>query len=235
MLWLRGFATGVYAFLVLGALIVKTKLNLASRPFRNRALPWTITAVISIASLLSLIFIVRSTVQTKAEAQSVQRDVADLQKRTQLLAQKTEDVRIALTPEQAHVLKSAHVLVDRKRFSWSRLFADLEAVLPGEVRVSRITVKDISAQGDRTVADLDLVVASKSPATVTEMIAQMEREGVFQAVLVSQNEQRGRGESGAEYEMSVHYVPRPGAPIASAEQRTRPVDTATGNEGRTPR
>jgi Tfp pilus assembly protein PilN len=214
---------------------VKTRLNLASQPFRNRALPWTITAVISIVSILALIFIARATVQTNASAQSVQRDVAALQKQTQTLSRRTDEVKSALTPEQVRTLKSAHVLVDRKRFSWSRLFADLEAVLPGDVRVARITVKDVTAQGDRTAADLELVVASKSPTTITEMIKQMEREGVFQAVLVSQNAQRGKGESGAEYELQVHYVPRYGSPIEPSEQTTRPVDTATGNGNRTPR
>ena len=212
---------------------MKTRLNLASQPFRNRALPWTITAVISIASILALIFIVRATVQTNAAAQSVQRDVAELRKQTQAFARRTEEVKSALTAEQVRTLKSAHVLVDRKRFSWSRLFADLEAVLPGGVRVARITVKDVTAQGDRTAADLELVVASKSPTTITEMIVQMEREGVFQAVLVSQNAQSGKGESGAEYELQVHYVPRYGSPIEPSEQTTRLVDTATGNESRT--
>jgi Tfp pilus assembly protein PilN len=214
---------------------VKTRLNLASQPFRNRALPWTVTTVISIASIVALILIVRATVQTNAAAQAVQRDVTELQKQTQALARRTEEVKGALTPEQVRTLRSAHVLVDRKHFSWSRLFADLEAVLPGTVRVSRITVKDVTAQGDRTEADLDLVVASKSPTTITEMIAQMEREGVFRAELVSQNAQRGKGESGAEYEMSVHYVPRSGAPVEPSEQTKRPVDTATGGGNRTTR
>jgi Tfp pilus assembly protein PilN len=215
--------------------IVKTRLNLASQPFRNRALPWTITAVISITSILALIFIARATVQTNAAAQTVQRDVADLQKQTQTLAQRTAEVKSALTPDQVRTLKSAHVLVDRKRFSWSRLFADLEAVLPGDVRVARITVKDVMAQGDRTTADLELVVASKSPTVITEMIRQMERDGVFQAVLISQNAQRGKVESGAEYELQVHYVPRYGSPVESSEQATRPVDTAMDDGSRTQR
>jgi hypothetical protein len=51
--------------------------------------------------------------------------------------------------------------------------------------------------------------------------------------LVSQNLQRGRGETGEEYEMFVHYVPRSGAPIEAANRNDRPVDTAgEGNRGR---
>ena len=205
-----------------------TKLNLASNPFRNRAVPWTVTTVITVASIVALLFIARSTVQTNAQVQSTQRDVAELQKQSQTLNRHAEEIKTALTPEQQRSLKSAHTLVDRKRFSWSRLFADLEAAMPGTVRVARIVVKEVHAQDDRTVANLDLIVVSKNPATVTQMIEDMEREGVFHAELVSQNLQRGKGESGAEYEMNVYYVPRAGAPIEPTERSNRPVDTAGG-------
>ena len=205
------------------------KLNLASNPFRNRALPWTVTAVITLASIVALLFIARSTVQTNAQAQTAQRDVADLQKQAAALNQRAEAIKTALTPEQRRTLKSAHTLVDRKRFSWSRLFADLEAALPGTVRVARIAVKEVRAQDDRTVANLDLTVVSKNPTIITQLIEDMERQGIFHAELVSQNAQRGKGESGAEYEMNVYYVPRAGAPIEPNEKNNRPVDTT--NEG----
>ena len=206
-----------------------SKLNLASNPFRNRALPWTVTTVITVVSIVLLLLIAKSTVQTNAQVQATQRDVADLQKQTDALNRRAKEIKTALTPEQQRSLKSAHALVYRKRFSWSRLFADLEASLPGSVRVARIAVKEVSAQDDRTVANLDLTVVSNDPATITQMIQDMEREGVFQAELISQNPRRGRGESGAEYEMNVHYVPRAGAPIAAAERASRPVDLAAGN------
>ncbi len=205
---------------------MSTKLNLSSSPFRNRALPWTVTIVVALASIVALLFIARATFQTNAQAQAADREVVDLRKQTEALNRRAKEIESALTPEQKRTLKSAHVLVDRKRFSWSRLFADLEAALPGSVRVARITVKDVTADGDRTVANLDLVVVSKSAATITQMIEDMARQGVFQAQIASQNLQRGRGETGEEYEMNVHYVPRAGAPIEAANRNEHPVDTA---------
>ena len=207
---------------------MSTKLNLSSNPFRNRALPWTVTTLIALVSIVALVFIARATFQTNAQAQAAERDVADLRKQTVALNRRAEEIRSALTPEQRRMLKSAHALVDRKRFSWARLFADLEAALPGSVRVARIAVKDVSADGDRTGADLDLVVVSKSASTVNQMIADMDREGVFlHAELISQSLQRGRGENGEEFEMSVRYVPRAGAPSEGANRNERPVDTAS--------
>jgi Tfp pilus assembly protein PilN len=208
------------------------KLNLASDPFRNRALPWTIATIVAVASIVALVLIAKSTIQTNAQLNTSQAEVARLQKQTNDLRKQAEAIKTALTPDQISTLRSAHALVDRKRFSWSLLFADLEAALPGSVRVSRIVVQDVRAQDDRTVANLDLTVASKNPTTITQMIEDMERGGVFHAELRAQTLQRGRGESGAEYEMFVHYVPRAGVPISPTERVNRPVDTA-GQKGKT--
>ena len=106
------------------------------------------------------------------------------------------------------------------------MFADLENALPQDVRVTRIAVKEVGTQDDRPVANLDLVVASKNAAVVTQMIQDMESEGVFHAELVSQNLQRGKEVGGAEYEINVRYVPRAGAPIAPNSRTGIPVDTA---------
>jgi len=201
------------------------KLNLASNPFRNRALPWTVTALVAIASIAGLLFIAQSTFRTNAKVRETELDVENLRKDNDALKKRAQAVAIALTPDQKRDLKFAHALVDRKKFSWARLFADLEASLPGGIRVTRISVKEVRMQGDRPTADLDLVVASKSPTTITEMIQQMESEGVFQAELVSQNPQRGKGESGSEYELNVHYVPRAGFAIEPSDKRV--VDTAS--------
>jgi hypothetical protein len=78
------------------------------------------------------------------------------------------------------------------------------------VRVSRIAVRDIGKQGDQTVADLELTVFAKSANVVTAMIRDMDRAGIFQADLRVQNLQKGRGESGTEYELEVIYRPRAG-------------------------
>ncbi len=194
---------------------MSTRLNLASEPFGNRALPWTLTAVIAVSSLIALVFILQATSQTNAQVDTVQRDVTSLQQKMAGLKQQAEQVKSALTPDQMQTLRAAHTLVDRKRFSWSRLFSDLESALPGTVRVGRITVKDVVVRGDQTVADLELSVVSKSPATIMQMISDMDSAGIFQAELVSQNLQKGRGEIGTEYVMNVRYVPRNGVPTSS--------------------
>jgi Tfp pilus assembly protein PilN len=109
-------------------------------------------------------------------------------------------------------------LVDRKRFSWSRLLADLESSLPENVKVSRITVRDVATESNQTIAQLDLAVFATSPSTISEMISSMHQEGIFQVELRSQNLQKGRGESGTEYELYVVYRSRPGYSVESVAE-----------------
>jgi hypothetical protein len=65
-------------------------------------------------------------------------------------------------------------------------------------------------QADSTIATLDLAVFTKDPATISQMIADMHKAGVFQLVLRSQDLAKGRGEQGTEYEFDVLYRARAG-------------------------
>lgn len=206
-----------------------TKLNLASKPFSNRSLPWVVTTVVVVVSLVCLVFIVRATGRANAQGAAVQKDINNLKQQELNLRKQAEAIKNSLTTEQLQTLAAAHTLVDRKHFSWSRLFADLESALPGTVRVKRIAVRGVTTRGDETLADLELTVVAKTPVTVTEMIAEMDRGGVFHAELRSQTLSRGRGETGAEYELAVIYRPRAGS-ATEAVASTSPTanDVARG-------
>ena len=208
-----------------------SKLNLANKPFTNRALPWTVTSVLVVFSLVALIFIVRWTGEANAQANLVHSQITNLSQEEQLLRKRAEEVQNALTPEQSRALKSAHELVDRKRFSWTRLFGDLESVLPNGVRVTRIAVRHVAAHGGHTVADLELTVVATTPTTVTDMIAEMDRGGIFHAELATVSLQKGKGETGAEYELNVQYSPRASFASATEEGARAAVERTTASTG----
>ena len=187
-----------------------SNLNLASKPFSNRLLPWLLTAVILFVSLVGLIVVVQLTTSINREVAAKTAKVNKMKQEEQELMAKGEELKRQFTNEKQQALQSAHQLVDRKGFPWSRLFADLEEALPDNVRVSRIAVRDINRQGDQTVADLELVVFSKTSTSVLQMMSDMNKHGVFNAELRNQNLQKGRGEGGTEFELGVVYRPRYG-------------------------
>jgi len=192
---------------------VSVNVNLASRPFNNRALPWLITVGILFLSLVGLILVVQLTTSANRKAAQAEADVNVLKQKEQALISAADKVKESLTAQQLLDLRAAHELVDRKGFSWSRLLADLESSLPDEVRVSRIAVRGVTTEGDQTIAQLELAVFSKSSTTITEMISVMDRAGIFHADLTSQPQQKGRAEAGTEYELAVLYRPRAGVAI----------------------
>ena len=201
---------------------MSANLNLASQPFRNRALPWSIAGVVAVASLVALVLLVSRTSQTNQRTAEVEREGTSQRQEDAKLEKRAEEIKQTLTPEQKQTLQAAHGLVERKRFSWARLFADLEAALPGSVRVKRITVRDVAMQAEQTVAELELVVVSKNPADATGMIMEMDRGGIFRAELIEQNLQKERNETGTESTLRVLYSPRAvypsGGPAASVAE-----------------
>ncbi len=186
------------------------RLNLASHPFRNRTLPWTTAVAVSLVSLLLIVYVLTETARSREQADRAERNVAQMRAERQAIETKAAEVRQEIPRDQLEVLEAAHALVDRKAFSWSQLFADLEAVMPESVRVQRISVSDVAERGSEMRAELEVVVVGKSPESVTNMMAEMSRSGTFTVVPVSENFKAGGrgGEGGYEWSLRVGYVQR---------------------------
>ena len=118
-----------------------------------------------------------------------------------------EKVRQQLTPEQRMVLSAAHRLVANKAFGWSKLFADLEAVMPGSVSASRISVQHIYTNSAKVRAELELGVISRDYAGVQQMIQNMQNSGLFLAELRGQDLQKTDLSVYTEYTLRVVYSP----------------------------
>lgn len=118
-----------------------------------------------------------------------------------------DKVQQQLTPEQKAILNASHKLVANKTFGWSRLFADLEAVLPGGVSASRISVQNIFNDGEKLKAELELSVLSRDYPAVNTMIDNMHNSGLFQAELRGQDLQKNERITYTEYTLSLIYSP----------------------------
>lgn len=197
------------------------QLNLSNRPFRNRTLPWLISALALVISAFAAFFIFVEYRKVSAQTGGVKAETAETAKQIKELTDKSVQIRENLTAEQQILLRSAHTLVDRKRFSWSRLFADVENVLPRDVIVSNVTVRDVYRSADKMSAELDFAVQSRDYQAVVNMINNMNSSGIFSAELRGQDLQPDKGNL-TEYTMRLIYSPRNGVPVnqASSEQQT---------------
>lgn len=196
---------------------VIARLNLASQPFRNRTLPWVVTVVVAGVSLVALFFITAESRRLSAQADVIERDVQALRQQRNALQAQAAEIRQAVPPDQLKTLEAANILVDRKRFSWSKLLSDLEAALPSSVRITRIDVSDASNRGGQIRADLELTVVGRGATDVTRMISDMNRGGVFTVIPLTESPKTGKGESGYEWTLRVAYVQRSVTPAQPSD------------------
>ena len=154
-----------------------TKLNLATNPFRNRVLPYLIAALLLVVSAVGGVYCLARLNENKKQNDLLVSAIQERQTEIQRLKGEGEKVQQLLTPEQKALLSASHKLVANKTFGWSRLFSDLESVLPGSVSASRIAVVNIYQDGDRVKAELELGVISRDYPAVMSMIENMNNSG----------------------------------------------------------
>lgn len=214
-----------------------SRLNLASEPFRNRTLPWTVAVAVSAVSLVALVLVLARYNEVRAQADVSDRQVQAMRGQQKELDRQADSIRQGIPAEQRQPLEAARALVSRKGFSWSQLFSDLEEFMPANVRVARINVREVTQVGDQTRTDLDLTVVGRAPTDVTGMLDKMNRSGTFSALPVNENVKSGRGESGYEWLLRVSYVQRArrggrGEADADAAAAARVNDTSGDAGGR---
>lgn len=184
------------------------KLNLSSHPFRNRTLPYVLALLLVAFSVAGAILAFATLNYTQKDIDLAKSQTQEMQAQLDELNQKGNLVQQQLTPEEQSLLIAAHKLVANKNFGWSRLFADLESVLPGSVSVSRIAVENVYKTADgRTQAELDFAVLSRDYQSVLTMIERMNGTGTFQADLRGQDLQKSEHFSYTEYTLRLIYRP----------------------------
>lgn len=195
------------------------KLNLATHPFRNRTLPYLAALGLCTIAAVAVIFGLTALRNAKQKEELVQNQIREINLQLDEYKAKGEQIQQALTPEQKAMLIASHKLVSQKYFGWSRLFADLERVLPGSVSVSRINVENVYQNGDKTQAELEFAVLSRDYQSVMNMIETMNSSGIFRAELRGQDLQKKEHFSYTEYSLFLLYTQSAGYSTAPVEGR----------------
>ena len=197
------------------------KLNLATNPFRNRLLPYLMAALLLVISAVGGVYCLARLDDNRKQNDLLSKAVQERQTEIQRLKGEGEKVQQLLSPEQKAMLTASHKLVANKTFGWSRLFSDLESILPSSVSASRVSVVNIYQDVDRIKAELELGVISRDYPAVMSMIENMNNSGLFKAELRGQDLQKNERITYSEYTFHVIYSPTNGyaaAPTADIAQ-----------------
>ncbi|MBP7475027.1 MAG: hypothetical protein KA810_07185 [Pyrinomonadaceae bacterium] len=191
-----------------------TKLNLSTHPFRNRVLPYLTAALLLVVSALAGVYCLATLRDNSNKNDLLVTAIKERETEISRLKGEGEKVQQLLTPDQKALLNASHRLVANKTFGWSRLFADLESVMPTSVSASRIGVENIYQDGDRVKAELEFAVLSRDYASVMSMIERMNNSGLFRAELRGQDLEKNERVTFTEYTFRLIYTPAYGYAVA---------------------
>lgn len=184
---------------------VKTAINLASEPFQpvRRALVAGVTASVALTALF--VWLVTSSVSEKGRAAEIRAQLAALEKQSQRLnAEQASLAAVLRRPENAEVLDRSlflNSLIYAKGVSWTRLFDDLEKVMPHNVRLISIRPQ-INGQNE---VQLDMVVGAESADPMIRMMVRMESSPRFGATVLHNRTPPSQSDPLLRYRMSVNY------------------------------
>jgi type IV pilus assembly protein PilN len=187
---------------------MRLDINLATRPYEDAREFWGRwglgVGVLAVATLILLAFAVQSWIHAGRD----RREIRQLQ---QQIAQRDNERSKAQafldlsanrsTRDQSQFLNG---LIQRKAFSWTRVFEDLERVMPSNLHVVSLR-PEINEQNQM---QLDMKVACENRLAAVELVHRMESSRHFQGAQLVQESASGEG-SGVAAAVIATYVPDP--------------------------
>jgi Tfp pilus assembly protein PilN len=109
-------------------------------------------------------------------------------------------------PANAEVLQRSlllNTLLERKSISWTRIFADLEGVMPADVRLISVRLPQITSTNEVV---LDVQVGSKAPEPVIEFFVRLRKSPLFGPVDPKSSQPPTQQEPLYRYRFTVNYA-----------------------------
>lgn len=200
---------------------MRLDINLASRPYEDARQFWirwgSAVALIGILTLALLAETVSSWIYAHKDQQTINRYEALIAERDR---ERTSAEAVLNKPENRTTRDRSHFLnelIERKAFSWTQVFQDLERIMPARLHVVSLHPE----LDEENQLQIKLTVAGESRDRALELVRQMEESPRFrQPRITAENQQTERGIAGdnVEFNISAVYVP---AAAASSSPETR--------------
>lgn len=122
---------------------MKTRFNLASSPLENNRRFIASAATLGILALAASLFLSLHAIRARRTNGAIRADIGRLEDQLQASQREQERLRVALKdPKIVEVMNRARFLnnlIEQRTFPWTKMFADLERILPPGVRVVSIS------------------------------------------------------------------------------------------------
>ena len=186
---------------------MRIPVNLASEPFRRDRAVFVgyvaACAVLAVALVVMTVMILSA----RSRAADTRAAVERLQKQLETLTQEQAKLDGTLRrPENAEVLERSvllNTLISRKGISWTKIFSDLEKVMPHNVRLIYVRLPQIDNENQ---VILDMVVGAQGPEPVVEFLRKLAASPLFGPSAISTFLPPAQNEPLWRYRVSVSYA-----------------------------
>jgi Tfp pilus assembly protein PilN len=200
------------------------RANLSTRPFYNERAVHVVLALIAGLVLGLTIINAVKVVELSKHSTELSSRVGRDRSEAERLVREASRIRRGINQNELAVVvagaREANELIDRRTFSWTAFFNQIESTLPPDVMLS--SVRPVI---DDKGTHISMIVLAKSPNDIDEFMEKLEATGAFERVLPRNEDQTSDGLNRVQVEAL--YVPGqeeapPGKPGEDTGEADRP-------------
>jgi hypothetical protein len=159
---------------------IQVPINLATEPFRRDRPALVATAALGVLLAIFLGFEATTIISQRQQGKEIHVTINRLNNQLRgITAEQAKLNALLRRPENAEVMERSlflNALIDRKAISWTKLFADLEKVVPYNVRLVSVRLPEVDS--DNRVL-LDMVVGTGDRPEFVQFMQHLEESPQF--------------------------------------------------------
>jgi hypothetical protein len=187
---------------------MRLDINLATTPYEDAREFWvrwgTGVGVLAVLTLVLLAFAVEGWTKAGRDRHDIARIQSQIEERDQERSKAQGFLDMGANRSTRDQSQFLNGLIQRKAFSWTRVFEDMELVMPTNLHVVSLQPK----LNDQNQMELEIRVVGENRSAAVELVHRMERSKHFQGAQLEQEAQSGEG-SAVIASVDAIYVPDP--------------------------
>jgi len=189
---------------------MRLDINLATRPYEDARQFWMRwglgVGALGLATVVLIAFAIHGWIEAGHDRRTIRGLQRQIAERDDERARAQSYLNLEMNRSTRDESQFLNSLIQRKAFSWTRVFEDLEKVMPPSLHV--VSLKPALNDGDQL--ELEMKVAGENRAAVVDLVHRMEGSSHFQGPqLESETAEGGSGSPGigVSATISAIYVP----------------------------
>jgi hypothetical protein len=186
---------------------IQVPINLASEPFRRDRQVLVASAALAVLLIILLGWQLITINSKRHQSADIQVRINRLNGQLRTITGEQAKLNATLRkPENAEVLERSvflNTLIDRKSISWTRIFADLEKVMPPTVRLVSVRLPEVDTQNE---VQLDMLIGAKEVLPLLELVKRLEASPQFGPTNVQTSQPPSQTDPSYRYHVTVSYA-----------------------------